>query len=337
MKIPGSMNPYYSYLFLKDPVSFCKKMQKQFGDLYYFNLAWKQVYFTSNPDLTEKISQLKSIELFEAKIIEDVLGDSLFTRPSSSEQIILRSKFHDATSQLDFSLLDNYKLRITSSNGYCIIEQLILDWMSILFLGTNEQKKYFELRNCLKEFFDNLTTLIMFVPEYRKTFGIFQWLKFLNCKEKLIKEISLSKFFPESVFRKFLISGFNKHEAINHSILFLFASFDNLIAAICNDFILKKNSLREFPPIPVIPKKILEPIYFKDYIFPSGTSISILPCITKLNIFGTASRNCLGIKNSIYLLAKAKTLLNDSPLSLAGDVKYSRIRFSWVPSYFIVK
>ncbi len=101
-------------------------------------------------------------------------------------------------------------------------------------------------------------------------------------------------------------------EIIDECLLFLFGSFDN-VSMLCANLFIRFNqefrpdraddflndldyhitdSLRSKPPIPFIPKILLNSFIYKEKVFFTGETIGVIPTATNDKMFGEGKRKC---------------------------------------------
>lgn len=365
-KIPGTSSPFQTYKFIKNPITFLNNCKNKYGSTYWFKLGGQKLYVTSNQKIAQEVLTSKHT-LFEPEPIIDVLGINLLTE---NNNIHLKNKkifVMTISEHIKFleSIIDHYlekfKFRHAfyklSENIIGNVNDLIIEILTRWFVGTSYKYSYdySKLNKILKEFFKLLTSNFLFSKMARK-FSFIKWKKFLKIKQQLLDELDLIRSIDSSILSSFMKNGFSKTEAIDQSLLFLFASFDNISITIYNLLIKYYNEfknattqiqqdtvidecLKQNPPVLILPTTLKESLEFElientiiqNYKFPTGTNISVDLYNTNISAFGFGTKKCPAELWSKIIIRK---ITNDLCRNICkpNKVKYGRIRFSWGPT-----
>lgn len=308
--------------FIYNPVSFFKNKSD-----FTFKLAGKEIYCTSNPKLIEKISSLKQVDLFENHIINEVLGYGSYTQPQwFVDDLQLKTRFIRTISQLNTETIKLEK-PIFRSNGRELISDLVAQYICKLFYGNDYTESF---KAAFLNWIEAITPILLFSRTFRKSWN--PWWNSLKYHESVLRsKIEILGLSENSNFVN--IYGKNKELVIDQALLFLFASYDNIVISLSNEILEKENL-----PLPFLPKTINEDFEFEGKIFLAGTNIGVMPSIMKQKPFGFGKRKCPGEK-------LAEKIIDDILIKIKKwyevdkniKIKYGRFRFSWGPKKFGLK
>lgn len=304
--------------FIYNPISFFKNKSD-----FAFKLAGKEIYCTSNKNLIEKISSLNTTELFEKEIIQEILGVNLFTLPFNS---YLKNKFIATIYQLN---ADNYKLQKPEFkyNGKEIINDLVAQYICKLFCGKDYSESF---KIAFLNWIESISSILLFSRTFRKSWN--PWWNKLKYYEHVLREkIEILGYSDHTNFVN--LYGLSTEYIIDQALLFLFASYDNIVISLSNSILEKENL-----PIPFLPKTINEDFEFEGKQLVTGTHIGILPSIMKQKPFGFNKRKCPGEKLTEKIIDDVLIKFEEwYEVDKNVKIKYGRFRFSWGPKKFGLK
>lgn len=308
--------------FIYNPESFFKNKSD-----FKFNLVGKEIYCTSNSILVEKIANLKNVELFEKEIIAKVIGNGSYIQPQwFVDHLQLKNKFIKTIVQLN---TENIKLEKPQFrfNGKEIITDLVAQYICKLFCGDDYTKAF---KAAFLNWIESITPILLFSRTFRKSWN--PWWNSLKYHESILRsKIEILGLSENSNFVN--IYGKNKELVIDQALLFLFASYDNIVISLSNKILEKENL-----PLPFLPKTINEDFEFEGKKFLAGTNIGVMPSIMKQKPFGFGKRKCPGEKLAEKIIDDISKYLEQwYEINKNVKIKYGRSRFSWGPKKFGLK